>query len=345
VSGDPVGSGVELCRGTEPWTERQKLIGGASEESAFFGSSVVVAGSTISVGSSSDGDGGSDAGAVYVFTREGAGWVQEQKIVPSDLAEDGQFGCTIALDGDTFIVGSCSAVDGTDVGAVYVFTREGAGWVQEQKIVPSDLAEDGQFGHPVALDGDTFIIGSDADDDGGRSSGSAYVFTRNEGSWSLQQKLIAQDAAEGNQFGFSVSVSGDTALVGAIRGDDAVPDAGSAYVFVRNGTLWTLQQQLVATDASEGDGFGWSVVARYDTIVVGTPYRRDRGAAYVFTRVGDFWSEQATLVAGDAEPPSYFGESVSVSGDAVVVGAPSWNFVEYGPGSAHVFAQCAPPGG
>ena len=138
------------------------------------------------------------------------------------------------------------------------------------KLTASDAAADDVFGNGfVSISGDTAVVGAYLNDDAGTDSGSAYVFVRNGTSWTQQAKLTASDAAAGDQFGFAVSISGDTAVVGAFGNDDAGSNSGSAYVFVRSGTSWTQQAKLTASDAAAGDGFGVPVSISGDTAVVG----------------------------------------------------------------------------
>ncbi|MFC1866408.1 FG-GAP repeat protein, partial [Chloroflexota bacterium] len=200
--------------------------------------------------------------------------------------------------------------------------------ISETKLTASDAAADDLFGAEVAISGDIAVIGAEKDDDRGENSGSVYVFTREGSDWTEQVKLNASDANAGDYFGFSVSIDNDTIVVGAIRDDDGGEESGSAYVFVREGSGWTEQAKLMASDADAGDHFGFSVSIDGDTIVVGADLDgRERdieddkyGSAYVFVRNGSTWTEQAKLTAGDDEGVM-FGESVSISGDTVVVGS------------------------
>ena len=204
-----------------------------------------------------------------------------------------------------------------------------------------------QFGGAVSLSGDTVIVGVSTDDTpAGEDAGSAYVFVRSGTTWTLQQKLAAFDGAPGDFFGISVSVSGDTAVVGA-RLDDtpAGADAGSAYVFVRSGATWSLQQKLLASDSAAGDSFGTSVSVSGDTLIVGAPVADtvggvDAGAVYAFVRSGTTWTEQHKLLPPDGRANLDFGFSSSLSGDTVVIGAPSDDTLAgINTGSAYVFVR------
>ncbi|MCB1092617.1 MAG: hypothetical protein KDL87_13870, partial [Verrucomicrobiae bacterium] len=146
-------------------------------------------------------------------------------------------------------------------------------------------------------------------------------------SFSQQAKLTASDAATEDNFGWSVAVDGDTAVIGAYGNDDAGGETGSAYIFTRSGATWTQQAKLIASDASSGDSFGYSVAVEGDTVVVGAYLHNgagvgfDSGCAYVFTRSGGTWTQQAKLTATDATKGDSFGVSVAVDGDTAVVGA------------------------
>jgi hypothetical protein len=194
------------------------------------------------------------------------------------------------------------------------------------------------------------VVGAPSDDTAPAiNTGSAYVFVRTGTTWSLQQKLLAPDAAEGDDFGFAVSASGDTVAVGAFADDTGTTvDGGSAYVFVRTGTAWSLQQKLLASDAASGDYFGATVSVFGDALAVGgplhdTPAGADAGAAYVYGRSAGVWSELRELAAPDAMAGDVFGMPVALSGDTVVVGA-NRDDTPGGmdAGSAHVFRGLVP---
>ncbi len=153
-------------------------------------------------------------------------------------------------------------------------------------------------------------------------------------------KLVASDAAAIDQFGLSVSISGDTAIVGARLNDDVPNDSGSAYVFEKVAGTWTQVAKLTASDAAAGDGFGTSVSISGDTAIVGAVGDGPGGSAYVFVKPGGGWAdanEDAKLTASDAAAGDSFGGSVSISGDTVIVGAPLDDDVPNDSGSAYVF--------
>ncbi len=282
-------------------------------------------------------------------------------------SDDGIFGETVGgslsngttgTDDDERIVAFMMGSSLVRLGPYYSFLVEFptgplATWSQQAKIVASDAAPNDHFGwYALAVSGDTMVVGAIADDNaGGVDAGSAYVFVRSGTTWSQQAKLTASDAQPYDYFGRSVGVSGDTIVVGAAFDDSpSVADTGSAYVFVRSGTTWSQQAKLTASDAAYQDHFGWSVAISGDTIVVGASndYTTPGGgnAAYVFVRPAGGWSnatQTAKLTASDAEAGDYFGVSVAVYGDTIVVGAfMDDNSGVYNAGGAYVFVR---PGG
>ena len=232
------------------------------------------------------------AGARFPVEVDPLFWGGQKKLTASDGAATDSFGNSVALSGDTALVGALGGDVGAfaDQGSAYVFVRSGATWTQQQKLVASDGAYSDQFGVSVALSGDTALVGAPSDQVGvNADQGSAYVFVRSGTIWAEQQKLTASDGAADDLFGIAVTLSGDTALVGA-HSDDVGANAnqGSAYVFVRSGATWTQQQKLVASDGAYVDQFGVSVALSGDTALVGAHSddvgaNANQGSAYVFT--------------------------------------------------------------
>ena len=236
---------------------------------------------------------GNTAGS-YTFDYTVTG--KQNKVTASDGAGGDNYGYSVAISGNTVVVGACGddISSNSDQGSAYVYVYSGSGWVLQQKLTAMDGGSWDSFGYSVAIFGDTIVVGSNQDTVGSNSyQGSAYVFTRSGSVWSQQQKLVALDGSSSDYFGSSVSVSVDTAVVGAY-GDDmgSVSDQGSAYVFVRSGGVWSQEQKLVAADGSSSDYFGSSVSVSVDTVVVGA-YRDEsyKGSAYVFVRSVGLWSQ------------------------------------------------------
>ena len=273
--------------GAGNWSEVQKLTASDAAASDYFGRSVSISGNTVVIGVDWDDDNGSNSGSAYVFERGGAGnWSEVQKLTASDGAANDFFGRSVSISGETVVVGAYNDDDnGSSSGSAYVFERDGFGnWSEVLKLTASDGALADSFGLSVSVSGDYAVIGAYGDDDNGSASGSAYVFERDgAGNWSEVQKLTASDAAENDEFGWSVSISGDYAVIGAY-----LDDSGSAYVFKRSGSAgnWSEVEKLTASDGAGGDRFGYAVSIVGNTVVVGADGDDDNGgnsgSAYMF---------------------------------------------------------------
>ncbi|BBO80801.1 hypothetical protein DSCO28_13670 [Desulfosarcina ovata subsp. sediminis] len=332
-TGNYVGSAYIFTRnGNGIWTEQQKLMASDGTQGNTFGWSVAIDGDTVIIGAPEHYfDYGDPGGAAYVFTFSGSTWTEQQKLTASDGAQADSFGTSVAIDGDTAIIGA-DFVDGdkSDSGAAYVFTRSGSIWTEQQKLTASEEVEDELFGSSVAIDGVTALIGADAicaTVPAVPVPGAAYVFTLSGSTWTEQQKLTASDGEIRDSFGTSVAIDGDTAIIGAYHGDGNVDDQGAAYVFTRSGSIWTEQQKLTASDGAQSDSFGTSVAIDGDTAIIGACHGDgnvdDQGAAYVFTRSGSIWTEQQKLTASDGKWIYFFGASVAIDGDISLIGD-SW---------------------
>ncbi|MGI9106459.1 MAG: hypothetical protein ACR2G4_09440 [Pyrinomonadaceae bacterium] len=353
--GQDTGSAYVFTRSNGVWTQQQRLQASDAAPGDFFGRSVSVSGETAIVGATGDENiDGAAAGSAYVFVRNNGVWTEQQRLQASDAAFFDDFGISVAISGETAVVGAYldDNSGGQDAGSAYVFTRSNGVWTQQQRLQASDAARADLFGNSVSVSGDTAIVGAFGDDNsGGFNAGSAYVFTRSNGVWTQQQRLQASDAADSDFFGASIAISGETAIIGAYEDDNSGgSNVGSAYVFTRNNGMWTEQQRLQASDAATFDGFGLSVAISGDTAVIGAARDdhsggQDTGSAYVFTRSNGVWIQQQRLQASDAAPGDFFGVSVSVSGETAIVGAPrDDNSGGQDAGSAYVFVNDdAPP--
>ena len=330
------------------WRQQAKLTASDGAAYDYFGVSVAVDGDTAVIGAYYDDDNGYNSGAVYVFIRSGDSWVRQAKLTASDGAGWDYFGVSVAVDGDTAVIGAHYDDDnGTDSGSAYVFGRSDGAWAQQTKLTAPDWAAGSYFGYSVAVDGDTAVIGAYGDYDNGTNSGAAYVFGRSDGAWAQQTRLTAADGVEFHYFGRSVAVNGDTAIIGALGDSDNGSKSGAAYVFSRSGSTWVQQAKLTASDGAANDWFGVSVAVDGDTAVIGALYDDDNGSdsgsAYVFSRSGGTWAQQAKLTAFDGTSGDHFGASVAVDGDtAAVIGALYDDDNGSDSGSAYVFSL-APP--
>ena len=323
------------------WDQQAKLTASDGTANALFGHSVSISGDTAIVGAKLD-DNGIRSGSAYIFTRSGTSWGQQAKLTASDRAVDDHFGHSVSISGNTVIIGAWNDDDkGTNSGSAYIFIRSGTQWSQQAKLTANDGVGYDFFGGSVLINGDNAIVGADLDDDNGKSSGSAYIFTRSGTSWNQQAKLIPNDAAAYDHFGSSVSISGDAAIVGNRQDDDNGNNSGSAYVFTRSGTSWSQQAKLIASDGAANDFFGNSVSISGNNAIVGADSNdengTDFGSAYVFTRSGTSWSQESKLTASDGAANDFFGRSVSISGNTAIVGTPHDEDNGDSSGSAYVY--------
>ena len=271
-----------------------------------------------------------DSEATYPVTIDPT-WTQEAKLTASDKAATDNFGWSVSLSGDRALVGAhVSDPGGTSgAGAAYVFARASDGtWTQEAKLTASDKAVDDQFGYSVSISGDRALVGAPLSDPGGTSNtGAAYVFTRaSDGTWTQEAKLMANDKAADDNFGYSVSLSGDRALVGAPLSDPGgLSLAGAAYVFTRasNGT-WTQEVKLTASDKAAGDHFGWPVSLSGVRALVGARLSdpggtTDAGSSYVYTvSYGTLFVSFPTLHLYGGVPGFYGGLTRANAGTVTV---------------------------
>ena len=294
-----VGSAYVYRYNDSSWVEEQKLLAFDCAEIGWpcmFGNSVSISGDVALVGAPGGVDDVHYSGLVYVFRYNGSSWVEEQKLPASDGGYGQGFGYSVSISEEVALVG---AREGKllESGSAYVFRYNGSSWVEEQKLLDSDARLD-HIGKSVSISGDVALVGAFGDDDNALDSGSTYVFRYNGNSWGQELKLFASDRSEGDRFGFSVSISGEVAIVGA-------PGHNQAYVFHYNGSSWVQKLKLFASDRSEGDGFGTSVSISGDVALVGAPWDDDNGdasgSAYVFT------------ISGGQEP-SCNGKDVTILG-------------------------------
>jgi hypothetical protein len=277
--------------------------------------------------------GGTNTGVAYLFGRNQGGadsWGQIKALRPTLVANGDVFGSSVAIDGDTVLVGAYGEE------SAYIFERNQGGvdsWGQVKKLTASDGENGDRFGFSAALSGSTAVVGAKWNDDAGGESGSAYVFERNLGgpeSWGEATKLTASDAAEQSFFGASVAIDADTILVGAYYHDVITPldRCGAAYVFSRDlggADQWGEVVRLTAAVTSSGN-FGVSVAIDGTAAIIGA-YQDQltqpvQGTAFVFTAdSGGTWSQLVRLVASDPGNTDFFGYGVDLSGSTAAVGA------------------------
>jgi len=310
-------SGAAYVFGKESvgWEQVARLQ--AADGTNHFGWSVDIDGSTAVVGARY-------SSSAYVFEDTGAGWVQVAKMQPFDSPSSSHFGCAVAISGSTVLVGApgCNSWKGS----VYVFENTGSAWTGVGKLSASDAAADDLFGWSVAIDGSTAIIGAYGEDEKGSAAGAAYIFEDMGSVWTQMAKLLAADGADNDEFGYSVSIDGSRAIIGAPEDNDNGDNAGAAYIFENAGSGWTQIAKLLAADGEGWDYFSHSVSISGSMALVGAQgaddYGENSGAAYVFRDTGSGWEQAAKLLASDGSNYDLFGNAVSLSGSVAIVGAP-----------------------
>lgn len=282
------------------------------------------------VGTVRDDEMGALSGAVYVFAAGSGGWSQHQKLVPPDGDKADNFGWRVCSSEQTALVGAPLHANpaGVRTGAVYDYRLVGDQWVEVAQLFASDGILGDRFGWSVAIGGEVAAVGAREAGVGG----AAYVFRFDGSQWVEEQKLVPSDVEAGDQFGSSISISGDRLVVGSRWEDDACPsdpdcDSGAAYVYRFDGGVWVEEAKLVADDAIWAAELGISVAIRDDLIVTGAWGRADScsfsydcrsGAAYVFERVGSSWTQAAKLVPESTDDNYRVGYSVSLEGPRTI---------------------------
>ena len=331
-----------VTRVTAAQCEIDKMLASDGETRDFFGASVAISGDLAVVGSPEDDDRGANAGAVYAFRREGAEWVEEDKLLAADGAPGDFFGFSVSIAGDAVLVGAWGCDDrGTNAGAAYVFRRDGPGWNEEAKLTASDGATDDQLGRSVALDTDVAVVGAPRADHHGDDSGAACVFRLIDDAWTEDGRLLPAESVAGDLVGHAVAARGGVAVIGAPGCDVDAPDAGAAFVFRYDGEEWAEEARLVASDPAALAQLGWSVGIADGVTAAGAnrdPENGQRsGAAYLYRSVEAEWVEEAKLMPADGAADDHFGHSIAIGGSTLLVGARWDDDNGLHAGSAYVF--------
>ena len=330
----------------DPFVQKAKLTASDKAAGDQFGRSVAISGDVVVVGAMfSDPGGIFSAGAAYVFVKPVGGWgkmTQTAKLTASDKAAYNYFGSSVAISGGVVVVGAAGAAPGGKewAGAAYVFVKPVGGWAdrtQTAKLTASDKAAFDYFGDSVAISGGVVVVGARWNDPGGTTgAGAAYVFVKPLGGWTNMTqtaKLTASDKAASDLFGSSVAINGGVVVVGApYAAPGGTKKAGAAYIFVKPVGGWadmTQTAKLTASDKASFYYFGSSVAISGGVVVIGAYYAEAggttaAGAAYVFVKPVGGWgdiTQTAKLTAKDKVVFDYFGSSVAISGNVVVVGA------------------------
>jgi Ca2+-binding RTX toxin-like protein len=343
AAGANTGAAYVFVRSGVAWSFQNKLTAPDAAAGDEFGWSVAMSENTLIIGSPLDVVGAvTGAGSAYVFVRPVTSWNFQAKLT-ADVPADDNFGVSVAVSGDVAAVGAAwdDRPAGFASGAAYVFARAGTAWSQQARLLSAIPAESARFGESVAVAGETVLVGApfEAAAAGEPRQGAVYVYVRSGVTWTQQARLLAADGVLSGQFGFSMSLSPPTVLIGA----PGANGTGAAYVFVGSGSSWSQQAKLQASDAAVGDNYGAAVGLSGDTAVVGAPndntdFGSRTGSVYAYERAGTAWDGENKLMPDDPGANEQFGTSVAVSGATAVVGVPhDATTVGTDAGSAYVF--------
>jgi cyclophilin family peptidyl-prolyl cis-trans isomerase len=308
----------------------------------WFGFSVAVDANFAVIGAPRDN---SYTGAAYIFEYNDGNWTQQAKLTASDGTAGDYFGGSVSISANHAIIGAPG--DDSYSGSAYIFDYNDGNWTQREKLTASDKHVDNWFGQSVSISGDCAIVGAWLNDTTATNAGAAYIFYRHQGGtnhWGQQARLNAADATLQDRFGWSVSINGEYAIIGAI-GDEPYGDySGSAYIFRHNGTSWAQQAKLTASDGAKLDNFGYSVAIDGHYAIVGASKNDDNGtdsgSAYIFepNKIDpNNWEQKTKITASDAAASDYFGCSVAIGGGHALVGAYGNDDHGSSSGSAYIF--------
>ncbi|MGB0372044.1 MAG: InlB B-repeat-containing protein [Opitutales bacterium] len=328
-SDDDLGSesgSVYVFRNTgNQWVEEQKLIASDGAAQGLFGASVGVLNGSILIGAPGSSDSNDRIGKVYAFDFDGNNWIESAKVAPSFWETYSGLGRTMSLLGDKALIG---APDGDEGGLAFLFERSDGQWKQAEKL-SGDTESGDLFAQSVSLSASTILIGAPNDDDEGSNAGAVYVFSLDNDVWGFTQKLTASDAALGDNFGQSVSVSGNLAIIGAL--DAGIELGGRTYAFSLDQGTWSEDQILSVAGITDLSFFGRSVALSSGYAFVGA-YGDD--SVYVFERTGNSWNEAQTLSGPEG---SSFGFSLGFDGTSLIIGADREDTVWTDSGRSYIY--------
>lgn len=274
-------------------------------------------------------------------------FAKQNLLLPSDGKAEDHFGYSVAIDGNTALVGAHKVdINGVkDVGATYVYVTTENGWSQQAKLVAAPFSADDTVGGKVAVKNDIAVLGAMRRDEKGKDSGAVIIFERKVNEWKQTQILTAPDTKSGDAFGQSISLTENHLVVGAPRNDAMGEDSGAAYIYKRDGGKWHYQTKITANDGAAGDLFGISLDIDDSTIIVGADLHdkkaENAGAVYVYALENKQWKQEAKLMAHDAGDTDIFGVRVSLSGNTALISARRDDIEGMGvdAGSAYIFER------
>ncbi len=353
--GSSCGSAYVFTKPSDGWadmTQTAKLTANDGSTSDYLGYCVSISNENTLVGAYGDDDIKSNSGSTYVFTKPITGWSdisQNHKVLAGPILNNSGdvFGLRAAVDGDYAVISATAALE--KKGAVYVLHRNQNQWENVAFLTASDGSISDEFGWSVAISGDNIAVGTYKNNS---SRGAVYVFTKPASGWTNMTqtaKLSTSDIASYDYFGISVAISDNEIVAGASNDDDNASNSGSAYVFTKPESGWvnmTQTAKLLPSDGETNDYFGRAVSISEDNIVVGAYEDDDNGdnagSAYVFTKPNTGWADTiqtAKILASDGEAGDYFGRSVDIFENTIVIGAYKGNGINSNTGSVYVYTM------
>jgi hypothetical protein len=338
--GESTGSAYIFVKDGDEWIQQAKLTADDAAAGDYFGNSLFIRGDYAIIGAFGDANEGAWTGSAYVFVRNGEHWSQQAKLTADDAsAGDGFSQEAVSIDGNYAIVGACT--ENNIAGSAYIFVRDGENWTQQTKLTADNPIAGDYFGYKVSINGDYAVVSVTQDGDGRSHRGFANVYIRDGVNWTHQATLAADDGANGDIFGRSVSLDRDYVVVGAPLDQDGGNESGSAYIFMREGENWSQQAKLTADDADAGDRFGFGVSISGQYVVIGSYLDDDNGnnsgSAYLFGRDGEDWTQIEKLTPGDAAEGDIFGHRVSINGNNLITGSCNDDDNGENSGSAYIY--------
>jgi hypothetical protein len=333
--------------GPENWGQVTKIIAADGQPGDNFGFSVDISGDYIVVGAPYADNQGNNTGAAYIFYRHQGGpdnWGQQAKLYhPQSLnGTDDKCGHAVAIAGQLVLLGvPYNDWFGPDAGAVTSYGRSGSSWIYLSVVYPSQPVPTENFGYAVDMTTQNAVVGAWFHPGGG----CAYAFN-NVGWWNQEAILLPTGPDQVQEMGFDVSISGETAIIGAPEDDTLGLEAGAAYVFDRAGGTWPLQTKLFALDGAQSDRFGSAVAIDNQTIVVGAPDDANQhgnyaGSAYTFCYDGQGWNQSCKLVPAAGVANDHFANDAGVSGGTAIFGNSSYDSPQFACGAAYLFVPIA----
>jgi hypothetical protein len=312
-----------------------------------FGSTTAMSGDKLAVGAPNDAGAGTFRGVVYTFQWSGSMWVQDSTVLaPTELSDSDRFGSAIAMSGDKLAVGSYY-YDGVGFnrGGVFTYQWSGSVWVQDSTILsPTELLDSDSFGYSIDMDGDKMIVSAPYEDGAGSAAGAVYTFQWSGSAWVQDSTvLIPAELLAGDNFGISLTLSGDKMAVGASGDDGAGSNRGVVYTYQWSGSAWVQDSSILSpTELLDNYYFGHALVMVDDKLAVGA-YRDsgvgpNRGAVYTFQWSGSAWVQDSTMLAPtELLDSDNFGRYIDMNNNTIVVGTPNDDDVSPNAGAVYTF--------